>query len=219
METRLLILDVGHVIVPGSILNHVLQRLGSDRVAEVLYDMSVLEDANADELDAWVAHVIERKLAALFGLPVKRLQGCACELPLTPGLDDCVHWAATNDIEVRLIGAVPTMFTRALLRHNGIRVAAVAGTVVHTNAGCLTGVREICTPSRKAQIVSEWISAADLKPAQVTVVGDSIGDLPMMRLVPLRNRIGFNATHSQVKQCVGQTLSHSMVNIAKVVTK
>lgn len=213
MSMQGVVCDVGHVIVQESMLNHVLGRLGRNSAARVLYDMSVLTGAGEEEVERWVGSVIQEKLDAMAGVELAELQRLVCELPLTPGFPELLRACRQADVPVMLMGAVPVFMTEAKINQAGLVVARIAGTRVLADGGRLTGVAEVCTPIRKAAAVEQWFADMGIAPARVIVIGDSIGDLPAMELVPQPNRIGFNAHHPSVVSRVGETHKGSMHGI------
>lgn len=213
MSIQGLVCDVGHVIVQESVLNHVLARLGRNSAARVLYDMNVLADAGEEEVERWVDGVIREKLDAMVGEELAVLQRLVGELPLTPGLPELIQACHQSGVPVMLMGAVPAFMAEAMLHKANLTVQRVAGTHIVVEGGQLTGVAEVCTPIRKAAAVEQWFKDRQIIPDQAVVIGDSIGDLPAMGLVPRQNRIGFNAHHPRVIAHMGETHSGSMYGI------
>lgn len=114
-------------------------------------------------------------------------------MPITPGFAELVGSARSAKIPVLLLGAVPTFVTQAIVDGVGESVDRIAGSTVVTAGGRLQDTDEVCTPSRKAQAATQWLHERCADPQNVWVIGNSIGDLPTMALVPQEKRIGFNA--------------------------
>jgi HAD superfamily phosphoserine phosphatase-like hydrolase len=207
---RGIICDVGHTITSTSVLNHILKRLGLTKPARVLYDMMVLESSDEYQIEQWVDSVIREKVNAMNGIRAREIEALATEVALTPGFAELVQSAHAKNIPVMLVGAVPTFVTNAMLRANSIFVDYVAGTRVTLSDGRIRSADMVCTPRFKASEADNWLRQISITPDQTLVIGDSIGDIPTMRLVPKKNRVGFNADHTAVTEFVGHNYRDSM---------
>lgn len=214
MHIRAIVCDVGHVIVQESVLNHVLQALGRRGAMRVLYDMDVLAGAAEEDVERWVEGVIREKLKAMAGVRLAELQQLACELPLTPGLPELVGRCQQAGVAVMLMGAVPTFLTRAMVMNRAPGVDKIVGTEIAEEDGHLAGASVVCTPLRKAAAVQAWLAEKRVAPMATAVIGDSIGDLPTMGLVPKPNRFAFNA-HPDVVAKAGHSDVGSMLGIMR----
>ena len=214
-RVRGIVCDVGHVIIRDSVLNHVLRRIGAHDVSRVLYDMRVLAGKDAQEVERWVDAVIREKVAAFESRSAREIQDIAREVALTPGIRRLLWVAQRRGVPVLLMGAVPALVTRALLTGMRVTVDEVVGTDVAVTNGRIGRVRSVCTPLRKAEAVKVWLRRRKLKRRDCVVIGDSIGDVPAMRLVPRCNRVGFNATHRSVKRYVGRNYAANMHELTR----
>lgn len=209
-----IVCDVGHVIYTGSALNFILRRLGRSDTARLLYDMKVLEGATPEATEAWVTEVIGEKIQALAGRTLESIAAIAREIPITPGFPELLRAAAERGVPVALVGAVPSSITEASVAHIGGVVDRVVGTSVLVNDRReITGVGEVCTPQTKARRASAWWQEKGIDRERCVVIGDSVGDLPTMALVPVEGRVGFNATHAAVRDFVAVTLEKEMFSL------
>lgn len=192
---KAIICDVGHVIYQGSALNFILKRIGKTDVARLLYDMKVLEGARDEEIEAWVKEVIREKVDAMRGRAPAEIAGIAREIPFTRGFPELLGAAARRGVRVALMSAVPTFVIEASLQGLGAEVDRILGTSVRLDElGLIAAADEVCTPRQKAARVAGWMRERSLDPGDCAVVGDSLGDLHAMALVPAENRISFNAS-------------------------
>ena len=190
---RAIVCDVGHTIIAESVLNHVLARLGRLGAVRVLYDRSVLTIENEVQMEAWVEQVIREKVDAMQGVDVSSVLRFASQVPLTPGFDQLLDRALSSQVPFMLMGAVPTLITEALIAPMRRAISNIAGTEVVTVNGQIDRVTRVCTPRAKAQAVKKWLAAIGIATEETVVIGDSIGDLCAMGLVPKGNRVAFNA--------------------------
>lgn len=203
--------DVGHVVVGTSLMNHLLEHAGLSGEARVLYDMKVLRGADVHQIESWVEEVSKGKSAALRGQSLSDLQRACAGVPLTPGFVTLLERAAELHVPVMLMSAVPRPFVEALLAHAGTSVAQIAATELDVAAdGAVSAATVVCTPLRKRAAVERWFSSAGIDSTRAAVIGDSVGDLPTMALVPKENRVGFNASVPEVLDYVGSRFSNDM---------
>jgi phosphoserine phosphatase len=210
-----IICDVGHVIYQGSALNFILSRIGRSDVAKVLYDTKVLGGAPDEDIEAWVREVIGEKVAAMRGRAPAEIAAIAREIPFTRGFPELLDAAAPRGVPVALMSAVPAFVIEASIEGLGRSVDRVLGTSVRLDdLGRIVGADEVCTPRGKAARVAGWMRERSLDPAGCAVIGDSIGDLHTMALVPADNRISFNASFPQVLELTSVHFEEDMHALA-----
>lgn len=210
-----IVCDVGHTIIAESVLNHVLARLGRLGAVRVLYDRNVLNLANETQIEEWVEQVIREKVEAMRGVEVSSVLRLASQVPLTPGFDHLLDRAQASDVPVMLMGAVPTLVTEALVAPLRGAISTIAGTEIVTLNGQIDRATKVCTPRAKASAVMKWLTARGIATEETVVIGDSIGDLCAMRLVPKGNRVAFNADDLDVIQFAGRSHSGAMYELSR----
>jgi len=204
-----IVLDVGHVLVQGSLLNGMLQNIYPAMKPKVLYDPSVIIGASKRKIDAWVEATMTEKIELLSSCSVSELIDLSAMVPATPHARELLLAARNHGLSVLCVGAVPDFLIGALLDHLGVDVPFV-GTRVHVKADRIIGVGSVLTPTKKMKEVRKWMDDGQMNPAMVAVVGDSLGDIEMMKLVPRRNRIAFNATQKDVLDFCARSYASSM---------
>lgn len=212
---KAIVCDVGHTIIAESVLNHVLARLGRLGAVRVLYDRNVLNPANEVQIEEWVEQVIREKMEAMHGVEVSSVLRFASQVPLTPGFDQLLDRALANDVPVMLMGAVPTLITEALVAPLRGAISNIAGTEVTTSNGQIDRVTRVCTPRAKAHAVIQWLTAHGIATDETVIIGDSIGDLCAMGLVPRGNRVAFNADDPDVVQFTGRSHRGAMHELSR----
>ena len=167
-------------------MNYLLERArGLRGEARVLYDMEMLRGATMYEIESWVDEVSKGKSAGLRGQQLSDLQRVCGGIPLTPGFLTLLERAKERHVPVMLMSAVPRPFIEAVLALAGASVAEIAATELDVAAdGAVIGASVVCTPLRKRAAVETWLSSAGIDPARAAVIGDSVGDVPTMALVP-----------------------------------
>lgn len=208
-DANALVCDVGHVLTHGSLLNAILKRYCPDAPQRVLYDMDVLADASADEIERWVRDVMTWKVELLKHVSLRDLLDAADAVPVTEGAGQMLRTAAGLGWRVYCVGAVPEPLIAALIARLEIEVE-YAGTSVCVADDRITGVERVLTPRGKRFAVERWMARYDVDARRTVVIGDSIGDLPMMSLVPFANRVAFNAQAERILAFCAHGYSGSM---------
>ncbi|MEK8089327.1 HAD-IB family phosphatase [Thermithiobacillus plumbiphilus] len=212
---RAVICDVGHTIVMESVLNRVLTGLGKPGAARVLYDRAVLDPADEAGMEQWVEEVVREKIDAMHGCESGWICQVASQMPLTPGFDHLVKLAKTKNVPVMLVGAVPRFVTEALVRRLSGAITNIVGTEVAIKDGRVDGTEWVCTPSKKVELVTQWLRARGIPPSDAIIIGDSIGDIPIMHLVPKANRIAFNSDDPAVLQIASRSHQNAMYELSR----
>jgi phosphoserine phosphatase len=216
---RAIVCDVGHTIVMESVLNHVLSGLGQTGAVRVLYDRTVLDPDDEARTESWVDEVIREKVRAMHGVEVNWICQLATQVPLTPGFGQLLDLAKAEKVPVMLMGAVPRFVTEALVSRFSTAIANIVGTEVVIRDGRVDLATRVCTPLGKAGAVLRWLSEIGIAPNDAVVIGDSIGDLPAMRLVPKVNRVAFNTDDPAVLQVAGRSHSNAMYELSRELFK
>jgi len=204
-----IVLDVGHVLVQGSLLNGMLQEIYPSITPKVLYDPDVIIGASQKQIDDWVEATMTEKVDLISSRPVSKLIDLAATVPATPQACEFLSAARNCGVSVLCVGAVPNFLIGALLIRLGVDVPFV-GTRVRIEKDRIIGVGPVLTPTKKREEVMRWMNGRRVDPAKVMVIGDSLGDLEMMKLVPRPNRIAFNATQKVVLDFCGRRYDKTM---------
>lgn len=200
-----IVCDVGHVVTRGSVLNHILQKIGRKDAMSLLYDCSAAESGSAEDFDTAVRFKMFRKIQALRGLGRSELKELLNDVPLTHGLASFVEFARRVELRLAFVGAVPAsitalLFERALSDTQG---PEIIGSSIQWRDGHVFDAGWICTPTEKHEAFVNWMSRNGLTRTGTVYIGDSIGDIPAMTALPRNNRIGFNATNPSVLSASG----------------
>lgn len=204
-----LVCDVGHVLTHGSLLNAILQRLHPDIPQRILYDMSALAGAAPDYIERWVTEVMSWKIGMLSTIPLQELVAFVGTIAVTPGAEQLLKTAINLGWKTLCVGAIPEPLIAALMYRFDV-ASEYAGTRVSVDSGIITGVEQVLTPAQKMNVVQSWQRRHGLDTDRTIVIGDSIGDLPMMSLVPYQNRIAFNAQTQKLRSFCAHDYSHTM---------
>ncbi len=216
---KALVVDVGHVICDGSIMNFLIARLSSLKKDVVLYDNELLMGLSNEVIDEWVSAVCKIKVGSIVGISLFGLREALCEMPLTEGFAELVKRAQGEGIEVILIGAVPRQITQKLVACHDVEVDCIFGSELIVTSDRILGVEKIMTPSLKRQVIETKVCERTIDRGNSVIVGDSIGDLQMMGIVPRQHRVGFNATSTDVLEFVGAAFAGSMRPVAGYLEK
>lgn len=208
---RGMVCDVGHVVSQGSVLNHVLKKIGRADKATLLYDPIVLQGGSPEAFDATVRSVMTEKIEALRGMMRPELAELLSDVPLTDGLAELVEFARSEGLELVFVGAVPATITRMLLERAlpCAQSITITGSSIDWHQKQLTGATWVCTPGDKREVLLHWMSERGLRSECVAYIGDSIGDIAAMSVLPRQNRIAFNAASDAVLRAAGHAFKGS----------
>ncbi len=209
MSVEAIIVDVGHVLVRGSLLNGMLVDRYPGLTPKVLYDPTVLRSASQKTIDRWVASTMTEKVNLLSPDPVSELIKASARTLPTPFAREFLSTAMDRGKDVICVGAIPEFLIAALLKRLGVEVQFI-GTRVDIEDDYIVGVGPVLTPTRKKNEARKWMEQAGVDPVETVVIGDSLGDLEMMRLVPRKNRVAFNATEKAVLDLCERRYASSM---------
>ncbi len=209
MSIKAIVIDVGHVLVQGSLLNGILRERYPDRPPKVLYDPEVYRQVGIEGFDQWVESVMTEKIELLAADPVSASLRAAERVPLTPYAAEFIAMASARNLALMCIGAVPDFIVAHLLRRLDVRVPFISSRVL-VDGDQIAGVASILTPSRKRSELRKWRYLQRLAPKELLVIGDSLGDLQMMELVPRENRVAFNASENAVLEFCAHRYQGSM---------
>ncbi|HFD87106.1 MAG TPA: hypothetical protein ENJ35_05480 [Gammaproteobacteria bacterium] len=204
-----IVFDVGHVLVQGSMLNYMLAELYPSMDLKVLYEPSVIVGASKHQIDKWVEETMSEKIRLLSPRPVSELIHRSAKVPVTPYAGELLAEASKCGVNVLCVGAVPGFLTGPLLERLGSNTPFIC-TYVDIRDDRIADIGPVVTPTRKSHEVQKWMDSNGSDPARTIIVGDSLGDLEMMKLVPRKNRIAFNATHDHVVDFCGCHYANSM---------
>jgi phosphoserine phosphatase len=207
--------DIGHVIARGSILNVILAAIGKGQHAKKLYDARQFYSRSTAEFDTWTTEVIEDKVAALQGLSRAELMPLLDGVTMTPGFDRFIRQASKLGVPVLLVGAVPDAIAHLLIQKWGLECQnlLVRGTELLVEDEKIVGLRSVCTPTKKREIVESWLASRGIKACEAIYIGDSVGDLLAMSLFPKENRVAINASMQLVRAFCGHCVEDSFSEI------
>ncbi len=209
MSIKAIVIDVGHVLVQGSLLNGILRERYPDLRPKVLYDPEVYRQVGVEGFDRWVESAMTEKIEMLAADPVSASLRAAERVPLTPYAAEFIATARARELALTCIGAVPDFLVADLLRRLDAQVPFISSRVV-IDGDRISSVASILTPSRKRSELRKWKYLQGLAPNELLVIGDSLGDLQMMELVPRDNRVAFNATENAVLEFCAHHYQGSM---------
>lgn len=201
--------DVGHTIIVSSVMNILLEAQGKQGAITELYNEERLGGLAQYQVDGWVAKAMASKITALSGLGADEIAQACRQVELRSGFEQFAASVLEAQIPILFIGAVPELVTRALLSrtvlgaHEGKGVDIIGSQVI-LDGETIEGAGEICTPSRKAQSVARWATAQGISPEALYVIGDSIGDVPAMRLTGPGNRIAIEGASKTLGGMAGR---------------
>lgn len=207
-----IICDVGHTIITDSIINKILSDLGHSDDASVLYDEKQLLNKSSKEIDDWVQSNSSRKLSKLKGVSLESLEHYCQEAKLTKGVADFVTYVSEQDIPLLFIGAVPSIITDFLLQKAGInsrqyKNISIKGTPLNVVDNKLDTAGDICTPSKKKEQSIQWLESYGVNLIDLVVIGDSLGDIPVMSLAQKANRFGIHVNSTSLNAMISQEVS------------
>jgi phosphoserine phosphatase len=171
--------------------------------------MKALANASTDEVERWVTNVMSWKIDMLSAVPLQELVAFVSTVDVTPGAEQLLKTAEACGWKTLCVGAIPEPLIAALMYRFDV-ASEYAGTRVRVESGKINHVEQVLTPREKMRTVKEWRLRHSLDTNNTVVIGDSIGDLPMMSLVPYQNRIAFNAQSDQIRSFCAHDYCHTM---------
>lgn len=194
-----IVCDVGHVIAHGSILNRVLNRLGMPYVATRLYDLNEFYALDKIAFERSVESKMVDKMQVLRAISPDIISSVFRAIEMTEGFSRFVDLAREKQIAFTLIGAVPDVYIRMLLKVWSFDVSSInimASKYVENGFAVLT-------PSMKRESTLRWLADHAISPDEALYIGDSVGDLDAMACLPKSGRVAFNSTSGLVRAFCG----------------
>jgi phosphoserine phosphatase len=207
-----IVCDVGHTIITSSVLNKLLETAGNRNAIAELYNEKHLAGLSQREIDSWVVRVTTAKIAGLIGLRTSDIEQACLEVALRAGFEAFAEDVLEARVPIVFVGAVPELVTRALLgrtvlgEREGLGVDII-GSGVTLDGDRIAGPGEICTPLIKAAKVAQWAQERDIALDETIIIGDSIGDIPTMRLTVRDNRIAIEGGSESLENMAGRRVS------------
>jgi len=206
-----IICDVGHTIITDSILNEILLHEGKTDAVASLYDEDLLAGKDDNAIDEWVTKVSSYKINRLRGVSIDRIGEYCRSAKLTPGFKSFVSQAISQEIPILFVGAVPEIITRYLLRYAGVTFdsspcVSVRGSEIQVINNLIDRPLKICTPGVKKQYARLWLKNHELTAHDVVVIGDSLGDIPVMKLAVQANRYGIHVSSSGLRKLIAREI-------------
>nr|WP_156819847.1 phosphoserine phosphatase SerB [Pseudonocardia sp. HH130630-07] len=183
---RLIVFDVDSTLIQGEVIEMLAARAGADVETEV---RRVTEEAMAGQLD--FAESLERRVAALRGLPASVVDEVAAEIELTPGARTTIRTLKRLGYRCGVVSGGFTQVIAGLADELGLDF--VAANQLEIVDGLLTGrvVGEIVDRAGKAVALRRFAEAHDIPVEQTVAVGDGANDIDMLSTAGLG--VAFNA--------------------------
>ncbi len=206
-----IICDVGHTIITDSILNEILLREGMSDAVASLYDEALLAAMDDKAIEEWVARVSSYKINRLRGVSIDHISQYCRSAKLTPGLKSFVSLASEQGIPILFIGAVPEIITRYLLQHAGIPsddnpLVSIRGSEIQLVNNMIDRPLKICTPEAKKEYAQAWLRGHQIAKQEVIVIGDSLGDIPVMKLAMKSGRYGIHVSSNRLRRIISKEI-------------
>lgn len=155
------------------------------------------------ELD--FAQSLRQRVATLAGAPQSVLQQVLATLPLMPGLETLVRTLLQHQWQVAIASGGFTYFTEALKQR--LQLTATFANQLEIIDGRLTGqvLGAVVDAARKAEVVVQLSTAAQIPHRQTVAIGDGANDLPMLQTAALG--VAFHAkpvVQAQAKAAIRQ---------------
>lgn len=155
------------------------------------------------ELD--FAQSLRQRVATLAGAPQSVLQQVLDDLPLMPGLETLVSTLLQLHWQVAIASGGFTFFTEALKQR--LLLSATFANQLEIVDGQLTGqvLGAVVDAARKAEVVGELSTKAQIPQCQTVAIGDGANDLPMLKTAALG--VAFHAkplVQAQAKAAIRQ---------------
>ena len=183
---RLIVFDVDSTLIQGEVIEMLAARAGADVEAQV---RAVTEEAMRGELD--FAESLQRRVAALAGLPASVVDDVANLIELTPGARTTIRTLKRLGFRCGVVSGGFTQVIAGLVDELGLDFAAAneLEIVDGTLTGKVTG--EIVDRPGKAVALRRFAEDYEVPIEQCVAVGDGANDIDMLSTAGLG--IAFNA--------------------------
>jgi hypothetical protein len=120
--------------------------------------------------------------------------------------------AIAQAIPILFIGAVPEIITGYLLRYAGVPYdsspfVSIRGSEIQLVNNMIDRPLKICTPGVKKEYAQAWLKNHQIAEHEVIVIGDSLGDIPVMRLAVQANRYGIHVSSNRLRNIIAREVS------------
>lgn len=195
MAIKLIAFDFDGVIPAEESPQYLLEKLGlkkeNDALSAEFY--AGLAGAKSDaERDLVPARVWMKSFALYQRFPVSKMKKIVESLPLIPGSKETFNYCREKGIKTAILSATVLPILEWNIRSHKISPDFIFGSECTVKNGRFERLISVLSPLRKRAELGKLLKKLGISASECLVVGDSISEVPMFRLVGKKNSIAFH---------------------------